>query len=132
AEVQRVQIIARDELRQEFPDAPTFDGHTRIVGGDFNGTPNDFFDDTTDYMYHRNYRSGAKGEFKEVDSPCGNTMGRLSAPQSYCRDGEATHGQWFPKKIDYIFVDPNVKVQWADATFSEYSDHDPLWAGVTL
>ena len=137
-EAERVRLIVRDELRHEFSDAPTFDGRTRIIGGDFNGTPNDEDDDTTDYMYHGDYGSGAKGEFKEVDSPCGNSISKED-----CRDGETTHDDappsfeegtpWSTKrKIDYVFVDRHVQVRWADATSAYHSDHDPLWASVTF
>lgn len=135
-EAERISLIARDELRNEFPDAPTFDGHTRIIGGDFNAQPNDPEEDTMDWMYHHDYGEDAKGDFKEVDSSCENTI------KSDCRDGETTADDLGPfedgipgtrkRKIDYIFVDPGVQIRSADVTFSKYSDHDPLWADVTF
>ncbi|MDP8928536.1 MAG: peptidoglycan DD-metalloendopeptidase family protein [Actinomycetota bacterium] len=137
SEAERVRLIARDELRHEFPDAPTFDGRTRIIGGDFNGRPDSLDDDTTDHMYHRDYGSGAKGEFKEVDSPCGDTIKDRGGSGQPCRDGESTTDDWgwfeeqpWGTKIDYIFIDRHVQIGWADATSSDHSDHDPLWAGV--
>ncbi|MER5228170.1 endonuclease/exonuclease/phosphatase family protein [Streptomyces flaveus] len=105
-------------------------GYTVFAGGDLNGTPSS---DALDQFYDAGYARGAEGAFKEVDSPCGNTIasGYWVWPGFYapCRAGESTQGI---SKIDFMFVDPSVTVRSADATSAEYSDHDPLWADVTL
>jgi endonuclease/exonuclease/phosphatase family metal-dependent hydrolase len=116
--------------------ATTYAGYTKFVGGDLNATP---LEEELNNFYHSYYGFGATGEFKEVDSPCLNTMAP-SLP-SYplvlpCRGGEPTHdalGDFLQfDKLDYIFVTPTVFVRSADATSSTYSDHDPLFADVTF
>jgi endonuclease/exonuclease/phosphatase family metal-dependent hydrolase len=122
--------VARGLLATEFP------GYTRFVGGDLNDDP---MSGVTDNFYDTGYGHGAHGEFKEVDSPCGNNIAE-SEILSFnppiviqCRDGESTHGNFFTReKLDYLFVPPSVFVRAADATFATHSDHDPLWAWVTV
>ena len=106
--------------------ATTYAGYTTFLAGDLNDDP---LSAATDDFYHPYYRRGAHGGFKEVDSPCGNDMREFGPFGLYCRSGEPTHGI---DKIDYLFVTPTVYVRWADATFALHSDHDPLWAGVSL
>jgi endonuclease/exonuclease/phosphatase family metal-dependent hydrolase len=122
--------VARGFLATEFP------GYTRFVGGDLNDDP---MSGVTDNFYDTGYGHGAHGEFKEVDSPCGNSIAE-SEILSFnppivvqCRDGESTHGNIFVRqKLDYLFVPPSVFVRAADATSAVHSDHDPLWAWVTV
>jgi endonuclease/exonuclease/phosphatase family metal-dependent hydrolase len=110
--------------------ASSYPGYTKFVGGDLNAPPES---GTTSRFYHPAYGSGASGEFKEVDGPCGNALGTL------CRSGELTHDDWIfeedrptGEKIDYLFVSPWVEVRSADATEGIHSDHDPLWADITF
>jgi endonuclease/exonuclease/phosphatase family metal-dependent hydrolase len=136
-----IEALARD-----------YAGHTVFLGGDFNAEPQD---DVNDLFYHVDYGGGATGQFKEVDSPCGNDIAETTTayigenPVAVsCRDGESTHDDvwikrdWVPdveieegplnNKIDYLFVSPSVQVLSADATFGIHSDHDPLWADVAF
>ncbi|MGH3815025.1 MAG: endonuclease/exonuclease/phosphatase family protein [Pseudonocardiaceae bacterium] len=118
--------------------AEDYAGYMQFVGGDLNAPP---LSAVADYFYHRDYGSGANGELKEVDSPCGNDMRPSSSafPLS-CRSGETTSDDWpfgedrpaGGRKIDFIFVSPSVKVRGGDATTAEHSDHDPLWADVNF
>ncbi|MEK8141961.1 hypothetical protein NKH18_02725 [Streptomyces sp. M10(2022)] len=81
-------------------------------------------------------RAGAQGEFKEVDSPCGNEIKQGFATDyapwwstyTYCRSGEATLNG--AGKFDALYVPTTMEVKWADATSASHSDHVPLWAGV--
>jgi endonuclease/exonuclease/phosphatase family metal-dependent hydrolase len=119
--------------------ATTYAGYTKFVGGDLNAKP---LEEELNNFYHTGYGFDAAGEFKEVDSPCRNTISEtlLEYPlYGPCRDGEPTHVSFdlggiitLYKKIDYIFVSPSVFVRSADATSSTYSDHDPLFADVTF
>ncbi|ATM24832.1 hypothetical protein SMD44_p20049 (plasmid) [Streptomyces alboflavus] len=113
-----------------------YENFTHFLGGDFNATPRS---EELEQIYHRSYSRHADGDYQEVDSPCGESM----TPPEWsfdCRVGEYTHDDWwfeeqspFAKKIDYLFVSPDaVTVNWADATTARYSDHDPLWASVTI
>ncbi|WP_159052059.1 endonuclease/exonuclease/phosphatase family protein [Streptomyces niveiscabiei] len=110
--------------------ATEYAGYTRFLGGDLNDDP---LSGATDNFYHPDYRRDAHGQFKEIDSPCGNEMKAgfwirsLPPVWIWCRSGESTHSQG---KIDYLFVEPSLRVAWADATHATYSDHDPLWAGI--
>ncbi|MFE5858487.1 endonuclease/exonuclease/phosphatase family protein [Streptomyces sp. NPDC056500] len=122
AEASTAQGILRD----------AYAGYTTLLGGDFNDDP---LSATADQFYAPGYERGAQGEFKEVDSPCGNEVKRgfttqeLWWPYTYCRSGEATlNGD----KIDALYVPLSVEVKWADATSAQHSDHVPLWAGVML
>jgi endonuclease/exonuclease/phosphatase family metal-dependent hydrolase len=118
--------------------ATDYAGYTVFVGGDLNDHP---LSDALDNFYHTDYQVGATGQFKEVDSSCRNEITEkylsyspLGLEYKYCRDGETTHG--FPifgrNKFDYMFVTPTVFVREADVTYSDVSDHDPLWADVTV
>jgi endonuclease/exonuclease/phosphatase family metal-dependent hydrolase len=81
-----------------------------VLMGDFNVTPTS---DKLDRMYAPGHGGDAFGRFQEVDEG-----------PDYCRCGEWTHGS---RKIDYVFLSaPNWRSLWGDATFSDYSDHDPL------
>lgn len=84
-----------------------------VVGGDFNNRPDA---DLLDAMYLPDYGDGAGGMFREIDD--------LGA-----RAGEPTHAEG---KYDYIFFTRNLRWHWGDATFSERSDHKPLWGALTL
>ncbi|MFF9900153.1 endonuclease/exonuclease/phosphatase family protein [Streptomyces longispororuber] len=112
--------------------ATTYAGYTKFLGGDLNDDP---LSGALDNFYDPGYQRGARGEFKEVDSPCGNEIkvGHLipSLPPTWiwCRSGESTHGAG---KLDYLLVPPSTHVDWADATHATHSDHDPLWAGVVF
>jgi endonuclease/exonuclease/phosphatase family metal-dependent hydrolase len=111
--------------------ADTYTGSTHILGGDLNASP---LSRVTSLLYHDDYGLGAVGEYKEVDSPCRNTMGvgyPISVPPFFvaCRGGEETHNAG---KIDHIFVSPAVTVHSADATNAIHSDHDPLWADISF
>ena len=125
-------MVAMDILAVEYA------GYTKFLGGDLNDDP---LSAVTDNFYHSDYKRGAYGEFKGVDSPCGNDMKeRTGFPQwVYCRSGEFTHDDWIWEegrpgglKIDFMFVSPSVDVRWGDATYAIHSDHDPLWASVTF
>lgn len=105
--------------------AASYRGYTAFVGGDFNDDP---LSAVADNFYHPDYRRGARGGFKEVDSPCGKTMA-MRHSILYCRSGEKTIGSG---KIDYLFVRPSVHVNWADVTNAKHSDHRILWAGVAV
>ncbi|MGI5273322.1 PKD domain-containing protein [Nonomuraea sp. CA-218870] len=110
-------------------------GYTKFLGGDINAEPGE---DALDSFYHSGYGSGANGEFKEVDSPCRNLITEriiIETPIVVipCRSGESTHGNFFTrKKIDYLFVSPDIHVRDADVTHALHSDHDPLWADITV
>ncbi len=119
--------------------ASDYAGYVKFVGGDLNDTP---LSAVTDNFYHRDYGHGADGEFKEVDSLCGDDM-KESLPgfgNLPCRSGETTSDDWSfgedrpvgGRKIDFIFVSPSVKVRSGDATTGKHSDHDLLWADVTF
>jgi endonuclease/exonuclease/phosphatase family metal-dependent hydrolase len=120
---------AREILQSAYP------GYTKLLGGDFNDDP---LSAAADHFYAPGYQRGAEGEFKEVDSPCGNEIEQSTlAPGpagwpafTYCRSGEATHNSGM--KMDALYVSPTVEVRWSDATKALHSDHVPLWAGVTL
>lgn len=120
----------------------TYAGYTRMVGGDMNDDP---LSAVSDNFYAPGYEHGAHGEFKEVDTPCGNDVKEgydswiwdpiSGFPMPYhtvCRSGETTHKGLTGQKIDYLFVPLNVTVHSADATSSKYSDHIPLWADITV
>ena len=111
-------------LRQGMADE--YAGYTTMLGGDLNDTPDS---GTLDNFYDPRYGGDAKGHLKEVDS--------IDALPWNCREGETTHGwSWGPfgsrKKLDYVFVSDDVEIGWSDATHSDDSDHDPVWAGVTF
>lgn len=123
---QRRKDVRRDEARQAMEIiASAYRGYTVFVGGDLNDTP---LSGTDDNFYDPGYRRGAHGRFKEVDSPCGNAI-RERHRGVYCRGGERTAAT---SKIDYLFVPPAVRVNWADVTDARHSDHRLLWAGVTF
>jgi endonuclease/exonuclease/phosphatase family metal-dependent hydrolase len=84
-----------------------------IVGGDFNSRPGD---NDLNSMYLPDYGGGAHGIFREIDD--------LGA-----RDGEPTHTEG---KLDHIFFTRNLRWGGGDATFSRFSDHDPLWGTLTM
>ncbi|MFG1948761.1 PKD domain-containing protein [Nonomuraea sp. NPDC048826] len=111
-------------------------GYTTFLGGDLNAEPGE---DPLDSFYHSGYGSGADGTLKEVDSPCRNVITErllVLTPLPVfipCRSGESTHGNLFTrKKIDYLFVSPDIHVRDADVTNALHSDHDPLWADITV
>lgn len=115
--------------------ATTYAGYTTFVGGDLNDDP---LSGALDNFYHPDYKRDAHGAYKEVDSPCRNEMKEgmllpgIPIPSFvYCRSGEATQGA-FSSKIDYLFVPPAVHVRDADVTYALHSDHDPLWADITV
>ncbi|WP_368666509.1 endonuclease/exonuclease/phosphatase family protein, partial [Corallococcus sp. AB049A] len=116
--------------------AQNYAGYTVILGGDLNDVPGS---EALSSFYLSDYGLGAHGSLKEVDSPCGNDINERNSGAGGCRDGEHTHGE-LPKgwlggvmeKFDYLFVSPEVTINDADATKSLYSDHDPLWADVTV
>ncbi|MGH3695591.1 MAG: endonuclease/exonuclease/phosphatase family protein [Pseudonocardiaceae bacterium] len=132
------RIVEAKEARRIL--AEKYPGYVQFVGGDLNADP---LSAVTDIFYHRDYGYGAHGEFKEVDSPCGNDI-EVNIPASAfslpCRGGEPTSDDWAfgedrpvgAKKIDFIFVSQPVKVRSGDATVAPHSDHDPLWAGVNF
>lgn len=117
-----------------------FAGFTLIVGGDFNDDP---MSAAADNFYDSRYGHGAHGQFKEVDSPCGNELAeKKPAPpveisrvpiNRECRAGGDTIWSKLNRvKFDYLFVSPSVVVRDAAATHALHSDHDPLWASVTV
>jgi endonuclease/exonuclease/phosphatase family metal-dependent hydrolase len=122
-----------------------FAGNTILLGGDFNDDP---LSAVADNFYASGYGHGARGEFKEVDSPCGNDIregydgfepgsdpGVPLPVHIVCRDGEITEPGFLgfgDKKVDHLFVSPSVTVHDADATSAKYSDHIPLFATVTI
>ena len=129
---QKEASIAKDILATEYA------GSTHFLGGDLNASP---LSDVTGVFYHADYGFGARGEYKEVGSPCGNDIddGFPVGGPPYCRSGETTHDDWIfeegsplAQKIDFIFVTPSVSVEFADATSAIHSDHDPLWADVSF
>jgi endonuclease/exonuclease/phosphatase family metal-dependent hydrolase len=89
-----------------------------VVGGDFNAEPRQ---GALDHLYDNwvNPEGSGHGDFKEVDQG-----------EPACRCGEDTRGS---QKLDYVFVSSG---KWydvgGDATFSNYSDHDPLWGHAWL
>ncbi|WP_203991777.1 endonuclease/exonuclease/phosphatase family protein [Sphaerisporangium rufum] len=117
--------------------AGQYAGYTVFLGGDLNDDP---MSGMADNFYDSGYGRGARGRFKEVDSPCGNTITERTGSwplYTYCRDGEATFDDWVTEegsptgqKFDFIFVTRALQVDWGDATTAPYSDHDPLWASV--
>jgi endonuclease/exonuclease/phosphatase family metal-dependent hydrolase len=125
--------------------ATDYAGYTRLIGGDLNDDP---LSGVTDNFYAAGYEHGAHGEFKEVDSPCGNDIkegydsfvwdpatGLPVFFHTLCRSGEITHPGFLgfgDEKFDYLFVPPDVTVHNADATSAKYSDHIPLWADITV
>jgi endonuclease/exonuclease/phosphatase family metal-dependent hydrolase len=94
-----------------------------VLMGDFNVTPGeDYLDD----VYSGPHGGGARGRFEEADATAGDG--------SPCRCGEATFDRPFTDpKIDYVFV---TAAHWgavhADATYSGYSDHDPVRGSAVL
>jgi endonuclease/exonuclease/phosphatase family metal-dependent hydrolase len=127
---------AREILALEYAD------YTKFVGGDLQNNP---LSDVAGNFYHSDYGHGAVGEFKEVDSPCRNKIADQLTTLSFdpvsglsphvnveCRDGEATLGTTTREKVDFLFVSPSVIVRNAKATRATYSDHDSLWAWVTV
>ncbi len=105
---------ARKKLAEEYA------GYQVFLGGDLNDDP---MSKVTDNFYQQGYGSGAHGNYKEVDSPCGNRI------QPSCRSGHPTSNA---TKIDYIFVSPSVKVRWATVGKAKHSDHNLLWSGVSF
>ena len=94
-----------------------------VLMGDFNVTPSE---DVLDLLYTAAQGGGAHGRFREVDE-----ADRQRAP---CRCGEPTLERIFTDpKIDYIFVSAR---HWTslrgDATYSSFSDHDPLRGSAVL
>ncbi|MGY0062235.1 endonuclease/exonuclease/phosphatase family protein [Streptomyces sp. LZ34] len=128
-----LRIAEASKAREVLRDA--YLGYTKFLGGDFNDDP---LSAAADHFYAPGYQRGAEGEFKEVDSPCGNDIkesteapGPAGWPAfTYCRSGESTHNSGM--KMDALYVPPTVEVTWADATKALHSDHVPLWAGVLL
>lgn len=94
-----------------------------VVMGDFNVSPTET---PLDRLYSDEHGEPAHGLFRECDEGHG-----LGPP---CRCGEPTQsGPVTDSKIDYIFVSAeHWRAVEADATQSEYSDHDPLrgWAAL--
>lgn len=114
--------------------AERYAGYTKLVGGDLNDLPTEEFlgipvPTATDKFYASGYGRGAAGEFKEVDSPCGNNIREDFVLGRPCRSGEDTTGSG---KIDYLFVSPEVFVLGADASPAIHSDHAALWASVII
>jgi endonuclease/exonuclease/phosphatase family metal-dependent hydrolase len=103
-------------------------GYTVLLGGDLNARPDS---DVLDDFYHPDYGDGAHGQLKEAGSSCGNEM--KPGREDSCRSGGGTSGSvtWL-NKIDYLFVSPEVQVHHADVGSSKHSDHNPLWAEVTV
>jgi hypothetical protein len=93
--------------------AASFPDRALIIGGDFNAE--------LDVLRSLDLGFGQPGGLQEVDSPC---------QDSVCSVGEPTHDSG--RKLDYLFVSPHVWVEWADVTFSNFSDHAPLWSDVTF
>jgi endonuclease/exonuclease/phosphatase family metal-dependent hydrolase len=122
-----------------------YGGYTILLGGDLNDDP---LSAVSDNFYAPGYEHGAHGDFKEVDSPCGNTVKEgfdgwtldpftgLPIPfHTVCRSGEMTHPGTLgfgDEKIDYLFVPLSVTVHDAGPTSARFSDHRPLWATVTV
>ncbi|WP_128381409.1 endonuclease/exonuclease/phosphatase family protein [Streptomyces cavernae] len=115
--------------------ATEYAGYTRFFGGDLNDDP---LSEATGNFYEPRYRGGAHGEFQEAGSPCGDDIEAgyptesPASPESTpvwvrCRSAVPTHGQG---KIDYLFVEPRLRVLWSETTEAVHSDHDPLWARV--
>ncbi|WP_405796957.1 endonuclease/exonuclease/phosphatase family protein [Streptomyces sp. NBC_01506] len=120
-----LRIAEAEEARRVL--AVEYAGYTKLVGGDLNDDP---MSAATDRFYDSGYGFGARGEFKEADSLCGNKITPVANIYGTpCRLGGRTHGSG---KIDYLFVSPHVPVRWAQATSANHSDHVPLWAEVTL
>ena len=83
------------------------------MAGDFNVTPTDTRIRSTIYAQNSN------GYYNEEDQPVSGGDGVYNEPTFAKFLGDA--------KLDYIFVDIFRFVRFgADATYSDYSDHDPL------
>lgn len=120
-----------------------YSGNIRILGGDFNDDP---LSAVADNFYLPGYEHGARGEFKEVNSPCKNevkegidhgTHTDVGPMQVHtpCRSGTPTFPRFLglaDEKIDYLFVPPSVTVHDSGPTSAKFSDHLPLWASVTI
>lgn len=116
--------------------ASKFAGYITFVGADLNDGP---LSEAAGNFYDVGYGSDARGTLKEVDSPCGNDIASAPSrrsshgPPGTCRSGESTQLHYLiPWKIDYLFVSKSVFVKDADVTSAKHSDHEPLWATVTI
>lgn len=89
-------------------------GYPEVVAGDFNVTPTDSRIRSTIYAQNSN------GYYNEEDQPASGGDGTYDEP-TFDRALLPDY------KLDYIFVDIFRFVRFgADATYSSYSDHDPL------
>ena len=116
--------------------AHDYSGYKQFLGGDLNDEPRSA---VAGQFYHRDYGLNAEGALKEAGSPCHNDIKPLLQALP-CRNGEKTHDDLGPieespikgRKIDFLFVSPEVKVISVNATTAAHSDHDPLWADVSF
>ena len=104
-----------------------------VIGGDFNAQPNW---STLDHLYAPwiNPENSGHGRFKEVDQNLDGLRGDANNPDPGCRCGENTFaGSDGSRKLDYIFVSQGHFYDvHGDATWSDWSDHDPLWGDAML
>ncbi len=120
--------------------ATDYAGYSVFLGGDLNDVPASA---ALSNLYHRNYGAApshaAHGAFKEAFSPCGNEMKvETTLPDGsvpYCRGGRPTHQGLGPiefNKYDYMFVPPAATVYYTEQIRSPHSDHDQMWATVSI
>lgn len=109
-------------------------GDTKIVGGDLNDVPRS---SAFDGFYRPAYGRASRGGFTEAGGRCGGNVRERAAPDggdeppsgSFCRSGPATYGSGADaKKLDYLFVSPELRIRGAGTAGTPYSDHRLLWA----
>ncbi|WP_433387142.1 GDSL-type esterase/lipase family protein [Micromonospora sp. KLBMP9576] len=114
--------------------ATDYSSYTVVLGGDLNDSPGS---KAASNLYHSGYGgipgSEAHGAFKEAFSPCRNEIKvyylGTGGEQNWCRGGANTHGF---NKLDYMFVPPAAVVDSATVVSSPHSDHNQMWAELTL